>query len=72
METFLFVFVTAFLAYLLIGVLFALYFFFKGALRLDPLIADGKWTVRLLLMPGVIALWPLLLLKLLKKKTHDR
>ncbi len=53
--------------YTVIGVLFALYFFFKGAFALDPLIEESKWTVRLLLIPGAIGLWPLLLFKIINK-----
>lgn len=53
--------------YTAIGVLFALYFFFKGAFKIDPLIGESKWTVRLLLVPGAIGLWPLLLSKIMNK-----
>jgi len=52
--------------YFLIGLLFSGYFFVVGAKKLDPLVAESKWTLRLLLMPGAIGLWPVLLLKLLK------
>ena len=54
-------------AYAFLGLLFAFYFFFKGAFKLDPLIGDSKWTVRLLLIPGAMALWPALLLKIINK-----
>jgi len=54
--------------YFILGVLFGIYFFEKGAARMDPLIAESKWTVRLLLLPGSIGLWPILLGKLLKNK----
>jgi len=53
--------------YFALGLMFGIYFFVKGATRIDPLIADSKWTVRLLLLPGSIGLWPILLAKLLKK-----
>ncbi|MCB0666054.1 MAG: hypothetical protein KDC80_09545 [Saprospiraceae bacterium] len=42
------------------GVVFSLYFVLKGAAKLDPLIAQSKWTVKLLLIPGAIATWPIL------------
>lgn len=32
--------------------------------RLDPLAAAAPWRVKLLLVPGFIALWPLVLRKL--------
>lgn len=50
-----------------IGFLFGIYFFFKGAFQLDELIEDSKWTVRLLLVPGAMGLWPILLLKIINK-----
>lgn len=50
-----------------IGFLFGIYFFFKGAFQLDELITDSKWTVRLLLVPGAMGLWPILLLKIINK-----
>lgn len=50
-----------------IGLLFALYFFFKGAFLIDDVIVDSKWTVRLVLIPGAIGLWPFLLKKIIFK-----
>lgn len=61
-------FVGFFLVYVAIGVLFSVYFFLKGARKMDDLIADSSWKVRLLLIPGAIGLWPVLLVKLLRKK----
>ncbi|WP_299674207.1 hypothetical protein [uncultured Dokdonia sp.] len=57
---------TIILIYLAIGLVFGIYFFIRGAAQLDELIKDSKWTVRLLLVPGAIGLWPLLLSRLLK------
>ncbi|MGK0385902.1 MAG: hypothetical protein ACI849_000507, partial [Patiriisocius sp.] len=37
--------------YFTIGVLFGLYFIFKGATKIDPLMADTKKKVRVLLFP---------------------
>jgi len=56
------------LIYVGIGLLFGMYFFVKGAAQLDPLIKDSKWSVRLLLIPGAVGLWPLLLIRLIKKQ----
>ncbi|CAM1344158.1 hypothetical protein TAMYLO_480011 [Tenacibaculum amylolyticum] len=57
----------AFLAlYFGIGFLFGLYFIFKAAPKIDPLISHSKKSVRLLLFPGAIAMWPFLVLKLFK------
>ena len=56
-------------AYFLIGFLFGLYFIFKGATKIDPLMTDTKKRVRFLLFPGVLTTWPFLIGKLFKSKT---
>jgi len=53
--------------YFLVGVLFGIYFVALGAKKIDPLMHDSKFSVRLLLLPGAIGLWPFLLIKLFKK-----
>ncbi len=68
METVIDIFLTVLGIYVLAGVLFGLYFIFGGAVRLDPLLRNSKKRVRILLIPGCIAVWPLLLLKLIKTK----
>ncbi|MEK6151779.1 hypothetical protein WIW50_00880 [Flavobacteriaceae bacterium 3-367] len=67
MESVITIFLSLLAAYAGVGLLFGLYFFFKGAAQIDPVISDSKWTVRLLLIPGSIGLWPLLLAKLIIK-----
>ena len=47
--------------YLLLGVVFAVPFVLKGVNRLEPSAAQGTRGFRLLILPGAIALWPLLL-----------
>jgi len=47
--------------YLALGLLFALGFVVKGVQRVDPLAQSGTWGFRLLIFPGALALWPLLL-----------
>ncbi len=47
--------------YAAVGVLFAVYFAFAGAAKLDPLAKTGTWGFRLLVLPGAAALWPWLL-----------
>lgn len=56
--------------YFLIGLLFGFYFLFKGATKIDPLLANSKKKVRLLLVPGVIAAWPFLISKAFKSKIN--
>ena len=55
--------------YFVIGILFGLYFIFKGATKIDPIMKDTKKRVRVLLFPGIIATWPFLIGRLFKSKT---
>lgn len=43
------------------GVIFALAFVVRGVSRVDPAAAAGSAGFRAVIVPGVIALWPLLL-----------
>lgn len=47
--------------YLACGLAFAVPFSLVGARRIDPHAAHGSWGFRLLIIPGAMALWPLLL-----------
>jgi hypothetical protein len=51
--------VSAFEAYALAGVGFALMFLPRAIARLDPRVAGAPKTLRLLILPGVVAFWPL-------------
>lgn len=56
--------------YFALGLLVSLIFMFGGAGRIDPA-AKGSglpWRVRLLILPGIIGLWPLMLVKLVTQK----
>jgi hypothetical protein len=57
--------------YVMFGLLFGLYFLFVGATKIDPLLADSKKGVRILLFPGVIATWPLFIKKVFKSKSAN-
>ena len=46
-------------AYVLAGVGFALLFLPRGIARVDHRIAGSPTTLRLLLLPGIAAFWPL-------------
>lgn len=64
------VLVTAFGLYLSLGGLVGLVYMFGGAGRIDPA-ARGKGLplrARLLILPGVIGLWPLMLAKLFAQR----
>lgn len=54
--------------YLIAGLIFGLWFIFKGAQKIDDGMNDVKFGTRLLLLPGSIGLWPLMLNKVLKNK----
>jgi hypothetical protein len=48
------------------GFLFAIPFVLKGVKLIDPHAVHGSWGFRLLIFPGTLALWPLLLRRWLK------
>jgi hypothetical protein len=47
--------------YLALGILFAIPFIAFGVKRIDPHAAHGSWGFRVLILPGSVALWPLLM-----------
>ncbi|MEM7763380.1 MAG: hypothetical protein AAF290_04815 [Pseudomonadota bacterium] len=49
--------------YLLIGLVVAVGLLLSGLDSMDPAAAKLRWRVRLLLLPGLIGLWPLMLAK---------
>ena len=48
-------------SYLAVGLIFALPFVLRGVNRIDPVAREGTWGFRLIILPGVVACWPLLL-----------
>ncbi len=52
--------VTALGVYAGLGLLFGVAFVLRGAARIDPQAVGGSWGFRLAILPGVVALWPLL------------
>jgi len=61
-------FVQLFYGYLIIGVLFAIWFVTAGVNRLDHGMQGASTGLRLLIVPGAILLWPVLLTKCLRSK----
>lgn len=57
-------------AYLGLGLIFGLWFVFKGAEQMDKNMHGATWLTRFLLLPASIALWVVLLNKYLKHKQH--
>jgi len=48
-------------AYLACGLAFAIPFALAGVEKIDPHAAHGSWGFRVLVIPGTVAFWPLLL-----------
>jgi hypothetical protein len=58
--------VGALAVYALVGVIFAAAFVAAGITRVDPVAQHAPLGFRLIVMPGVAALWPLLLRRWLR------
>lgn len=56
--------------YLACGLLFAIVFALFGVKRIDPHAAPGTRGFRLLIIPGAMAFWPLLLKRWMAGATH--
>ena len=54
--------------YLAAGALFAAVIAVKALARIDAGARGMPWSARLLILPGLVALWPLMLVKCLKQK----
>lgn len=52
--------------YLVLGLAFAVPFQARGLVRVDPAARGGTFGFRALILPGVVALWPLLLVRWLR------
>ncbi len=61
------------LAYLVTGLLFAILFLAKGIEKVDPATHGSGMGFRLIILPGTVALWPVLLRKWIQSKPmrHD-
>lgn len=61
-------------SYLLSGIVFAIFFLGKGIEKVDAAAHGSGIGFRLIILPGTIALWPLLLQKWMnvKKVNHDK
>lgn len=62
------------LIYLAAGFLFAIVFIIKGVTVIDKGATGSGWGFRLIIIPGTIVFWPLLLMKwtkMVKQKRHD-
>ena len=59
--------VNVFIVYLLAGAVFAIAFVTVGVQTVDPAAANSSIGFRLIISPGVAALWPLLLMRWLAR-----
>lgn len=48
-------------AYVTLGLLFAIPFVLRGVQKIDPVAENGTWGFRLIILPAVVALWPVML-----------
>ncbi len=54
--------------YLIAGILFAILSLSKGIKKVDAAAHGSGWGFRLVILPGIIVLWPVLLIKWIKAK----
>lgn len=54
------------------GAVFAVPFALRGAGAIDPAAKGGTWGFRVLTLPGVVALWPLMLVKWVRAGAKER
>ncbi len=57
-----------FFIYILTGLVFSVWFAFFGVQKLDAGSTEAPWHFRVIIIPGCILLWLILLIKLVKKK----
>ncbi len=53
--------------YLVLGFLFSFYFILKGASKMDEDVEGSPWHFKLIIWPGAVLLWVVLLRKLIRK-----
>lgn len=58
-------------SYLSAGLLFAVVFVLKGVTRIDEAAKGSGWGFRLIIIPGTIVFWPLLLKKWVMVKENQ-
>ncbi|MGI9531528.1 hypothetical protein [Lutimonas sp.] len=57
--------------YFICGLIFGLYFIFFAATKFDILLKDSKKRVRLLLLPGLAATWPVFIYRIFHVRTYQ-
>ena len=69
-ETIAGIFGTILFMYLCCGIVFSIAFLVKGINKVDETTHGSTWGFKIIIIPGVIALWPLLLQKWRKTKKN--
>ena len=69
-ETIAGIFGTGLFIYLCCGIVFSIAFLVKGISRIDETTYNSTWGFKIIIIPGAIALWPLLLQKWIKAKKN--
>lgn len=62
------------MVYLILGIVFALWFITRLVYKVDEGAMDAPWSFKLIIFPGCVVLWPLLLKKYLNQEKvtqHD-
>ena len=72
LETISTILVILLIGYALAGLLFSLPFLLLGAGRIDPAARQGSRGFRLIILPGTVALWPILAWKWRRAMGADR
>jgi hypothetical protein len=57
-------------AYLALGIPVGIAFIARGVDRIDPAMGSSPKRVRLVILPGAVALWPILLVKWVRAPKH--
>jgi hypothetical protein len=58
--------------YLAAGAIFAIWFLIALIEKIDDSAAGAPWTFRLIIFPGCVVFWPLLVKKYLHSVKHDQ
>lgn len=59
-------------SYSVVGLAFSIAFVVGGVSRVDSTARDAPWSFRLMILPGVAALWPLMLARWIGSKEGRR
>lgn len=54
------------LIYVILGLVFSVYFYIKGAASIDEGTSNTPWHFKLIIFPGVVMFWSVLFVKSLK------